>query len=129
MNYSQFYKLRLPEGHDYYDVEDFNSNTQTIDGELNKLKNMIGQGGSASEQIVNVLATGWVEGQQTVSLTGVTSSSIIIMGMATGATSEQVDTILIAKINALSVGNGTVTLVAYGETPAIDVPLSFVIMK
>ena len=129
LNYSQFYKLRLPEGHDYYDVEDFNSNTQTIDGELNKLKNMIGQGGSASEQIVNVLATGWVEGQQTVSLTGVTSSSIIIMGMATGATSEQVDTILIAKINALSVGNGTVTLVAYGETPAIDVPLSFVIMK
>ena len=129
MRYTQYYKLRIPEGPDYYDVEDFNNNTQTIDTELNRLKNMIGSAGGATEQIITVPATGWVEGQQTVSLTGVTSCSIIIMGMATGATSEQVDTILIAKINALSVGNGTVTLVAYGETPAIDVPLSFVIMK
>ena len=135
LNYSQFYKLRLPEGHDYYDVEDFNSNNQIIDGELNKLKNMIGQGGggtTAKEVIVTIPYSGWerVDGllTQTISIPEIKADSIILMGVPMGVDYDEFNAITGAKINAIAQGEGTITLRIYAYDPNRDISLSFVIM-
>lgn len=129
MNYSQFYKLRLPEGHDYYDVEDFNSNTQTIDTELNKLKNMIGQGGSASEQIITLPAASWNESnQQTITIEGANENSIILLGVPTGITQGEYNSLTLASIVVVSTSGSNALLQAYGSVPSIDVPISVVVM-
>lgn len=129
MNYSQFYKLRLPEGHDYYDVEDFNSNTQTIDTELNKLKNMIGQGGSASEQIITLPAASWNESnQQTITIEGTNENSIILLGIPTGITQGEYNSLTLASIVVVSTSGSNALLQAYGSVPSIDVPISVVVM-
>ena len=127
MKYTQFYKMRIPEGHDYYDVEDFNSNTQTIDTELNKLNNMIGHG--CSETTVTLTASSWNESnQQTITVEGATDNSTVLLGIPTGITQTQYTSLTYADIIVASTSGSSITLQAYGVVPSIDVPISIVLM-
>lgn len=131
LNYTQFYKLRLPEGHDYYDVEDFNSNTMIVDGELNKLKNMIGQGGggSASEQIITLPAANWDgNGQQTVNVQGAKDNSVILLGIPTGISQTEYNYLIGASIVVASTSGSSIVLQAYGSVPSTDIHVSIVVM-
>ena len=125
MRYTQYYKMRIPEGPDYYDVEDFNNNTMTIDTELNRLKNMITR--NSIEHTVILSSQSWSNATYQVSVPDVTQDSIVIMGIAMNVTAEQMDAIINAKINAIAQSNGTVTVKAFGTVPSIDIALSFVV--
>lgn len=135
MRYTQYYKMRIPEGPDYYDVEDFNNNTQTIDTELNRLKVMIGQAGSGAIQTtVTIPYSGWARtGEenlltQTVSVPEIKADSIVLMGIPMGVDYNEFNAIIGARINAVSQGEGTITLRIYGYDPGRNISLSFVIM-
>ena len=130
MRYTQYYKLRIPEGPDYYDVEDFNNNTQTIDTELNRLKVMIGQAGSgASEQTITLPASSWNgSNQQTITVEGATDNSTVLLGIPTGVTQTQYTSLTYADIIVASTSGSSITLQAYGVVPSIDVPVSIVLM-
>lgn len=127
MKYTQFYKMRIPEGHDYYDVEDFNSNTQTIDAELNKLNNMVGHG--CSETTVTLTASNWDENnQQTITIDGVTDDSVVILGTPTGVSATVYNAISMARIVVLSISGNSLVLKVYGQKPSINISISVVVM-
>ena len=130
MIYTHYYKLHMPEGHDYYDVADFNANSQTIDTELNKLKNMIGQAGSgASEHTITLAASSWNENnQQTITVEGATDNSTVLLGIPTGITQTQYTSLTSADIIVASTSGSSIILQAYGVVPSIDVPVSIVVM-
>ena len=129
MRYTQYYKMRIPEGSDYYDVEDFNNNTQTIDAEMNRLKVMIGRAGGASEQTITLSASSWNESnQQTITVEGATDNSTVLLGIPTGITQTQYTSLISASIIVASTSGSSITLQAYGVVPSIDVPVSIVVM-
>ena len=130
MRYTQFYKLKEPEGPDGYDVEDFNMNAEIIDKTLNELS--LKGGTSAIEHTVTVPEDGWVEidgmATQTVNVPDVHSNSIVMMGVPMNVSSAVFAAIAGARINAIAQDEGTITLRVYQTKPNINISLSFVVI-
>jgi hypothetical protein len=64
---------------------------------------------------------------QTVSVTGVTASNIVIVSPASSITADQYDALAAGKIVPTAQGSGTVTFTCYGEEPEENIPFSFLI--
>ena len=131
MKYSNFYKLKEPEGPDYYDVEDFNFNTEIIDKELNRLAGSVG--GGAIEHTILIPSANWIVQSgivyQTVTVPDASPNLTILMGIPMNVTVAEMNAIIAAKVNATTIVGENVTLQAYsGTTPSIDFSLSFVIL-
>lgn len=65
---------------------------------------------------------------QTVTATGVTASSNIVVGIASTATSAQYDEACAAKLLCTAQGTDSITITCYGDTPTGDIPISVVIL-
>lgn len=65
---------------------------------------------------------------QTVSVTGATASNNIIFDLGMGITASQLEAGVDAMLKATSQGTGTVTITAFGDKPAVDIPVQFIII-
>ena len=65
---------------------------------------------------------------QTLTVQGVTSSNLIIVGLASDATSDQIEAAGNAAIRCTAQGANSITLTAYGSTPNENLPVSVVIL-
>lgn len=90
---------------------------------------MLAKAAAAKAAVVNanLVAGAWVNGVQTVAVRGVTADSNVTVGLAATATPEQFDAAAKGKLFATSLGAGVVTVTAYGEVPAINVPITVII--
>lgn len=84
-----------------------------------------GQDGSSADVVdtmVTALASAWSDNAITLSVTGVTATSKLEIGLSETATDEQYAAATAAQIRATGSGNGTVTLKA-ATAPTIDLPI------
>lgn len=136
MRFTDHYSLRVMDADDYYNVDDFNKNTESIDTLLYNLNYKVdnlqpgGSGSSAIYEEVTLLASGWDvnDNTQSVNIEGVTTSSIVVIGLPMNATLEQINAIASAKINVTEVANGSITFKVMDTKPLIDVPISITIL-
>ena len=90
-----------------------------------------------SAQTVIALGNGWSSSSpytQTISVTGVTATNNIVVGLAASATATQYDAACSAKILCTAQGPGTITLTAYGDEPIdptnntpVDIPFTVIV--
>lgn len=74
-------------------------------------------------------AADWNNTTNTVSLVGVTNTNVIDVSVATTITSAQLNALLRAIIVGTSQSTNSITLIAFGEVPTIDIPLVAVIRR
>ncbi len=78
---------------------------------------------------VSVATSAWSSGSATVSVTGVTSSSLVVISLNTSISDTAIKAYKSAEIMTATQGTGTVTLKAYGSTPTVALPLVFTIVN
>lgn len=66
---------------------------------------------------------------QTVSIAGVPAGSVVVVGLAAGATEQQLKTCRAARIEPSGQAEGAITLKAMGTKPSIDLPISATVVK
>ena len=99
--------------------------TATASAETGKFKKFEGGGSTPSggEMItVTLLASGWTNGSQTVTATGVKADSVGVIGMLNTATSAQLEAARDAVITVDAVAADSITFLCE-ETPEIDIPV------
>ena len=135
MRLTEHYNLRVMDDSDFYDVNDFNKNTESIDNlmySLNEKIDKAGSGGStAIEHTVTIPAADWAQTEHTatVSVDDVTSNSLIMLCIPMNIPSEEFNQIYIARINPIAIQINNITLKAFGYPPSSDIHISFVIMN
>lgn len=65
----------------------------------------------------------------TVTVSGVTATSVVQVDVQSGVTAEQLDAFINAKIVDGGQGTNSVTLKAFGERPAVNIPVKFVVTE
>ena len=80
------------------------------------------------EAVVSAAAGSWTTATpptQTISVTGIgnIASSLVEVGLASTATSEEIDAAAAAKIMCTAQDTGSITLTCYGTTPTINIPI------
>ena len=65
----------------------------------------------------------------TISVSGVTTSNIVEVGLSSSATDDQVKACMSASIAKITQANGSITLYAYGTKPTTNIPLSVVLIN
>ena len=90
-----------------------------------------GKAAPASELSLTLASGSWTSATpptQTVSATGVTANSNIVVGLASTATSAQYDAAAAAKLLCTAQGSGEITITCYGTEPTENIPISVVIL-
>ena len=89
--------------------------------------------GIISTQATVTLTTAWsgdaAPYSQTIKVPGVTADSIVDIDVVSTVTAEQLDAYINAKIVDGGQGADTITLKAFGEKPAIAIPIKIVVRK
>lgn len=89
-------------------------------------------GGGSSSALSLTLASGsWTSATpptQTVSATGVTANSNIVVGLASTATSAQIDAAAAGKLLCTGQGSGEITVTCYGTEPSVNIPITVLIV-
>ena len=65
----------------------------------------------------------------TVTVSGVTVTSVVQVDVQSGVTAEQLDAFINAKLVDGGQGTDSVTLKAFGERPAVNIPVKFVVTE
>ena len=65
----------------------------------------------------------------TVTVSGVTATSVVQVDVQSGVTAEQLDAFINAKLVDGGQGTDSVTLKAFGERPAVNIPVKFVVTE
>lgn len=81
---------------------------------------------SDNSRSITLEATNWSNGTQTVIVTGMTASSNGVFGLSQGATSAQHEAYSNAQILVTGQASGTITVTAFGGTPDVDIPCTFI---
>lgn len=80
-----------------------------------------------------ILVDGWSGTEapfsHTVTVSGVTATSVVQVDVQSGVTAEQLDAFINAKIVDGGQGTDSVTLKAFGERPAVNIPVKFVVTE
>ncbi len=86
---------------------------------------LVTRDGKAVSTTVEVVisASGWVDGVYTLSVDGVTATSNQEILPALGITTEQLEAMQAANIQDGGQADNSITLKAYGDVPAIDLPI------
>ena len=66
---------------------------------------------------------------QTVSIAGVPAGGVVVVGLAAGATEQQINVCRAARIEPSGQAEGAITLKAMGTKPSIDLPISATVVK
>ena len=77
-----------------------------------------------------LLASGWTATapySQILNITGITANSNGFIGVADSATRTQYEVAAMANLRKIAQNTNTVTIMAYGEKPNIDIPIEIVI--
>jgi len=83
----------------------------------------------ATEVQVTLLANGWSSSSQTVTVTGMTTTAKGVVSLATTATATQREAARDALLAVTRQGANTITIVADGDVPEIDLPINVLIIK
>lgn len=90
-----------------------------------------GKAAPATVQTVTAASGSWSSATpptQTISVTGVTASNNIIVGIGSGITAAQYEAACNAKIVCTAQGAGTITLTCYGDVPTENIPITVIIL-
>ena len=110
---------------------DATASLTSVDGHYN-IALGIPRGISGAEpdvQAATLLAANWGNSEpptQTLSVSGITSASHIIVGIADSITNETYIQAALARILCTGADTGTLTFTAYGVTPTVDIPLTVI---
>lgn len=75
-----------------------------------------------------LMAAGWsTEGTQILQISGITEGQNGTIGLATDATTEQFDAAVAARLRIGAQSAGTITIVAEGTTPTVNIPVTVVL--
>ena len=66
---------------------------------------------------------------QTITVNGVTADSLVQVGLASTATSDQIDAASSAKLLCTAQAANSITLTCYGEKPTVNIPISVVFWR
>lgn len=82
----------------------------------------LASGSSSIMVAVTLLANAWKDGQQTVAVTGMTKDHNGTIGLSQTVTNLQFEATKSADLSVYAQKDGELTIVAYGDTPTIDIP-------
>ena len=88
---------------------------------------LLGKSDLATKHDVNLLAVNWVGSDYTLSITGITLTSIQDITPIVTITALQVEALQLANIIATGQVDGSITLTCFGTVPTIDIPLTVII--
>lgn len=93
------------------------------------VKNLVnGKANQSTSFTGMLLASGWVDNRQTVSIPGLGASQNGIIGMAQSATEEQLELARDAMLYISAQTNGAVTISASGEVPDVNIPFTIILL-
>lgn len=117
------------EGWCYFTSDDGKFYIDSIVGSNNKriCINPDSKGGSVA---VNGTLTknGWVNGQQTLQVSGLKANQNGIIGIAQNITDSQMEAAKLAELYVSSQAEGALTVSAFGEVPKTDIPVVTILM-
>lgn len=115
--------------------DDLSGKPDLFSGDYNDLSNRptASDLGITSIQTEVTLSSDWMGAEapytQIVSVNGVTSGSIVDIDVAGSVTAEQLDAYISARIIDGGQSEGSITLKAFGEKPAVTIPLKVVVRR
>lgn len=118
------YGLHKPELTDAADITSMNSNWDKIDEQLGKLSNS-----SKTTMVEHTLsASGWNSKVYIWSNANIVSTTQIVELLPSQSiTATQLEALQAANIVGTAQAVGRITLTAYGATPTIDIPVTFIV--
>lgn len=75
-----------------------------------------------------LFASGWVSGQQILTVNEVRADTNGIIGVTQSITYEQMEAAKSAELYVYAQGNGTLTIAALGDTPTCDIPVVIILI-
>lgn len=101
-----------------------NNDQTTVSGALDALFQGLADG-TITSQVITATSSGWSGDipTQTISVAGMTATSIAWVGLPETATAQQRDAARKAVMSPTAQGAGTITLTCDGAKPAIDIPI------
>ena len=125
MEYTKNLKLRKPLQDEPYDVDNFNQNADKIDSAI------ASKADKSIEKSATLLASSWIGDTApyyiTITVEEATATNIIEINPTPEQSEEEYDIMSEALIDGYSQTTGSITLVARGEKPTIDLPIELVI--
>ncbi len=119
------YRLTKPDESDFYNITDFNGNADIIDELIHDLSE--GKSDKSHSASVTLLAASWSSGQYTLTNAGITATNVVELYPAVGITAEQLAAMQGANIIGGTQAAGSITLVAMGDVPTINIPVTLVL--
>lgn len=117
--------LSKPEGNEWADVEYLNQNADKIDSAI------ASKADKSIEKSATLLASSWIGDTApyyiTITVEEATATNIIEINPTPEQSEEEYDIMSEALIDGYSQTTGSITLVARGEKPTIDLPIELVI--
>lgn len=95
----------------------------------NALAELEQSGGSASAVSFTLMASGWTNGQQTVSIAGVKADQHGVAGLPQVFTDAQYEATVAAAMYVSAQSNGTITVSCKGDVPQIDIPAVIILFS
>lgn len=117
------------DGYAYFTPDDGGFYIDSEDnGEQRRIRiNPAGGGGSVAIT-TTLLASGWVSGQQVLTVNGVTADSNGVIGVTQDITDAQMEAAKSAELYVCAQGDGTLTVAAFGDTPTRDIPVVVILI-
>lgn len=78
---------------------------------------------------LTLLPGGWLNGEQTLSVDGLTSDTNGVLGISPNATNEQREAAKTAKLYLSAQNNGSITVKCAGTVPSVNIPISLVVVR
>lgn len=75
-----------------------------------------------------LLASGWANGEQTLSLDGVTAQTNGFIGLTHSISDEALTAAKSAELFVSGQGDGTITIAVSGDTPTVDIPVVAIVL-
>lgn len=97
-----------------------------INGEQKRIR-VSTVGGGSTPIYATLLGSGWSNDKQTIVVPGVTAGSNGVIGVTQSITDQQMRSAKNAELYICGQDNGTVTIAAFGEAPAIDIPVAIIL--
>lgn len=105
----------------------------TIDSNMVKIDNALSKKAELSKAINATLPmSGWTDGSapysQVLIISGLKASQNGIISVSQNITSQQMEVVCAAGLNISSQSDGTITIVANGDRPTMDIPVTIMFL-
>jgi len=110
------------EGYAYFTPDDGGFYIDSVVNGVQKRIRINGDAGGSNAVPITLYASNWASGQQTIVVSGVTSSSNGVIGLAQNISDSQMEAAKDSELYICGQGNGTITIAAFNDTPNCDIP-------